>query len=222
MTQQPPLEEAEDHVLVRRHVEGDPDAFNELFLRHRDRLWSLGVGVSGDHEVAAEGVQEGLVTAFRRSDSWTGETAVGTWLLRLVVQACTRVARRTGSDETEHNAEAPLVYDGDSDTMWQTEGYEASSFVLKSGAGVTVDLGQNQDVSSVTLDLPESLDGTVYVADGPTNDEGELGSFSNESGEVTIDTDDAVQGRYVTVWFTSLAPDDDGRYRASLAEITVR
>ena len=100
MTQQPPLEEAEDHVLVRRHVEGDPDAFNELFLRHRDRLWSLGVGVSGDHEVAAEGVQEGLVTAFRRSDSWTGETAVGTWLLRLVVQACTRVARRTGSDET--------------------------------------------------------------------------------------------------------------------------
>ena len=90
------------------------------------------------------------------------------------------------------------------------------------GDRITVDLGQTQDVSSVTLDLPESLDGTVYVADGPTNDEGELGSFSNESGEVTIDTDDAVQGRYVTVWFTSLAPDDDGRYRASLAEITVR
>lgn len=125
-------------------------------------------------------------------------------------------------DTVEHNAEAPLVYDGDPDTMWQTEGYEASSFVLKSGAGVTVDLGQTQDVSSVTLELPESLDGTVYVADGPTHEQGELGSFSNESGEVTIDTDDAIQGRYVTVWFTSLAPDDDGRYRASLSEITVR
>ncbi len=125
-------------------------------------------------------------------------------------------------DTVEHNSEAPLVYDGDPDTMWQTEGYEASSFVLKSGAGVTVDLGQTQDVSSVTLDLPESLDGNVYVADGPTHEQGELGSFSNESGEVTIDSDDPVQGRYVTVWFTSLAPDDDGRYRASLSEITVR
>ncbi len=98
MTQQPPLEEVEDHVLVHRHVDGDPDAFNELFLRHRDRLWSVGVGVSGDHEVAAEGVQEGLVTAFRRSDSWTEETAVVTWLLRLVVQACARAARRLGDD----------------------------------------------------------------------------------------------------------------------------
>jgi len=125
-------------------------------------------------------------------------------------------------DTVEHNAEAPLVYDGDPDTMWQTEGYEASSFVLKSGAGVTVDLGQTQDVSSVTLDLPESLDGNVYVADGPTHEQGELGSFSNESGKVTIDSDDAIQGRYVTVWFTSLAPDDEGRYRASLSEITVR
>ena len=99
VTQQPPLEEAEDHVLVRRHVAGDPDAFNELFLRHRDRLWSVGVGVSGDHEVAAEGVREGLVTAFRRSEAWTGETAVGTWLLRLVVQACARVARGTEDAE---------------------------------------------------------------------------------------------------------------------------
>lgn len=99
MTEQPPLEEAEDHVLVRRHVEGDPDAFNELFLRHRDRLWSVGVGVSGDHEVAAEGVQEGLVTAFRRSEAWSGDTPVDTWLLRLVVQACARVARRMGEAE---------------------------------------------------------------------------------------------------------------------------
>ena len=34
-------EDAIDRDLMARHVSGDPDAFSELFNRHRDRLWAV-------------------------------------------------------------------------------------------------------------------------------------------------------------------------------------
>jgi RNA polymerase sigma-70 factor (ECF subfamily) len=30
-----------DAELLRAHVDGDPQAFNELVRRHRDRLWAV-------------------------------------------------------------------------------------------------------------------------------------------------------------------------------------
>jgi RNA polymerase sigma-70 factor, ECF subfamily len=77
-----------DAELLAAHVAGDPDAFAELFGRHRDRLWAVALRTMGNPHDAADGLQDGLVAAYRRADSFRGEAAVTTWLHRVVVNAC--------------------------------------------------------------------------------------------------------------------------------------
>lgn len=77
-----------DADLLAAHVEGDPDAFGELFARHRDRLWAVALRTMGNPEDAADGLQDGLIAAYRRAGSFRGEAAVTTWLHRVVVNAC--------------------------------------------------------------------------------------------------------------------------------------
>ena len=83
-----------DAELIAAHCAGDPDAFGELFRRHRDRMWAVAVRTCGDREMAADAVQDGFLAAFRRADSFRGEAAVTTWLHRIVVNACLDRLRR--------------------------------------------------------------------------------------------------------------------------------
>jgi RNA polymerase sigma-70 factor (ECF subfamily) len=85
-----------DAELLAAHVAGDADAFAELARRHRDRLWSVALRTMGDREEAADAVQDALLSAYRRADTFRGDSAVTTWLHRIVVNACLdRIRRRT-------------------------------------------------------------------------------------------------------------------------------
>jgi RNA polymerase sigma-70 factor (ECF subfamily) len=75
-------------------VAGDRDAFGVLFLRHRDRLWAVAIRTLGDPEEAADALQDAMISAFRRAGSFRGESAVTTWLHRIVVNACLDQLRR--------------------------------------------------------------------------------------------------------------------------------
>lgn len=86
--------EPDDRGLVAAHLAGDPDAFAALFARHRDRLWAVALRTTGDPEEAADALQDALVAAFRRLESYRGEAAVTTWLHRIVVNACLDRMRR--------------------------------------------------------------------------------------------------------------------------------
>jgi RNA polymerase sigma-70 factor (ECF subfamily) len=115
---------AQDHLddaaLLHAHAAGDPDAFGELVRRHRDRLWAVALRTLGDREEAADAVQDALVSAYRAADRFRGDSAVTTWLHRIVVNACLDRARRRQSRltvampevETPATAKAPP----DSDT----------------------------------------------------------------------------------------------------------
>ncbi|WP_205472959.1 RNA polymerase sigma factor SigM [Nocardioides sp. SYSU D00038] len=81
-------DERTDEQLLRAHVAGDPDAFGVLFGRHRDRLWAVALRTLGNPEDAADGLQDGMIAAFRRAGSFRGDAAVTTWLHRVVVNAC--------------------------------------------------------------------------------------------------------------------------------------
>jgi RNA polymerase sigma-70 factor, ECF subfamily len=86
--------EASDAELIRWHVAGDPDAFGRLFLRHRDRLWAVAIRTLSDPEEAADALQDAMISAFRRAESFRGDSAVTTWLHRIVVNACLDRLRR--------------------------------------------------------------------------------------------------------------------------------
>ena len=77
-----------DRDLLRAHVDGDPDAFGELFARHRERLWAVALRTTGNREDAADALQDAMVSAFRRAAGFRGDAAVTTWLHRVVVNAC--------------------------------------------------------------------------------------------------------------------------------------
>ena len=87
-------EQPDDRALLAAHVAGDPDAFGLLFHRHRDRLWAVALRTIGDPEEAADALQDALVAAFRRAESFRGDAAVTTWLHRIVVNACLDRLRR--------------------------------------------------------------------------------------------------------------------------------
>jgi len=87
--------ERTDAELLRAHVDGDPQSFNELVRRHRDRLWAVALRTIGDREEAADAVQDALLSAHRGAARFRGDSAVTTWLHRIVVNACLdRIRRR--------------------------------------------------------------------------------------------------------------------------------
>jgi len=88
------LREATDRELLSAHCACDPDAFGELFRRHRDQMWALALRTTRDPELAADAVQEAFIAAFRGADSFRGEAAVTTWLHRIVVNSCLDRLRR--------------------------------------------------------------------------------------------------------------------------------
>ena len=83
-----------DAQLLQRHVEGDPEAFGLLFTRHRDRLWAVALRTLCDPEEAADALQEAMISAFRRAGDFRGDSAVTTWLHRIVVNASLDRLRR--------------------------------------------------------------------------------------------------------------------------------
>jgi RNA polymerase sigma-70 factor, ECF subfamily len=83
------------------HVDGDPEAFGTLFERHKDRLWAVAIRTLGDPEEAADALQDAMIAAFRRASSFRGDSAVTTWLHRIVVNAALdRMRRRSARPAT--------------------------------------------------------------------------------------------------------------------------
>jgi len=80
--------------LLRRHVDGDAEAFGVLFTRHRDRLWAVALRTLADTDEAADALQDAMISAFRRAADFRGDSAVTTWLHRIVVNACLDRLRR--------------------------------------------------------------------------------------------------------------------------------
>jgi RNA polymerase sigma factor (sigma-70 family) len=74
----------DDSPLVEQAGKGDSAAFEELYRRHRDRifglLWRL---AGGDNALAEDWLQEAFVRAWQKLDTFRGESRFGTWLHRL-------------------------------------------------------------------------------------------------------------------------------------------
>lgn len=86
----------DDHVLLRAHIAGDPQAFNELIRRHRTLLRVVALRVLENHHDADDAVQDSLIRAFRGAHTYAGRSSVGAWL-RTIVENTARTAARSRS-----------------------------------------------------------------------------------------------------------------------------
>ncbi len=83
-----------DAELLTAHVNGDRYAFEELFYRHQRRLYRLAVLTSRDQDDAADALQDALLAAHRAARTFRHDSAVSSWLYRIVVNACLDRLRR--------------------------------------------------------------------------------------------------------------------------------
>lgn len=90
----------DDADLLRRHLDGDHDAFAELVRRHRDHLWAVALRTLGNPDDAADALQDALISAMRHAGSFRGDAQLGTWLHRIVVNACLDRLRRRAAHPT--------------------------------------------------------------------------------------------------------------------------
>ena len=99
--------ERSDLELLRANAAGDAAAFEEIVRRHRDRLWAVALRTMREPEEAADALQDALISAYRAAGSFRGDSAVTTWLHRIVVNACLDRIRRRQVRST-----VPLPEDG--------------------------------------------------------------------------------------------------------------
>jgi RNA polymerase sigma-70 factor (ECF subfamily) len=83
-----------DAELLAAHVAGDRYAFEELFHRYRPRLYKLARRRTRSPEDAADALQDAMLAAHRGAASFRHDAAVGSWLHRIVINACLDRLRR--------------------------------------------------------------------------------------------------------------------------------
>lgn len=83
-----------DAELLAAHVAGDRYAFTELFHRHRRQLHRLARLTTHSAEDAEDALQDAMLSAHRGAGAFRHDAAVGSWLHRIVVNACLDRLRR--------------------------------------------------------------------------------------------------------------------------------
>ena len=92
--------ERSDAELLAAHVAGDRYAFGELFHRHRRQLHHLARLTTRSPEDAEDALQDAMLSAHRGAGSFRHDAAVGSWLHRIVVNACLDRLRRAKAHRT--------------------------------------------------------------------------------------------------------------------------
>jgi RNA polymerase sigma-70 factor, ECF subfamily len=83
----------------------DPVAERAFYERHVDRVFRLGVRMTGREDLAAECTQDTFVRAFERIDAFRGDSSLGTWLHAIAVSVVLNALRREKRVAQRH---APL------------------------------------------------------------------------------------------------------------------
>jgi RNA polymerase sigma-70 factor, ECF subfamily len=87
-----PLEAIPDADLVRMHADGHKEALGVVCDRHGPRLTAVAARIAGQD--ASDAVQDGCLKAHVSADRFRGDSAVTTWLHRIVTNASLDIVRR--------------------------------------------------------------------------------------------------------------------------------
>lgn len=91
---QPPHEEVDEEVLVQRAKENDYRAYEQLYRLHVGRVFALCYRLCNDRDMAEDLSQEAFVAAWRRLDSFRGDSAFGSWLYRIATNTVLSYLRK--------------------------------------------------------------------------------------------------------------------------------
>jgi len=87
-TKRPVTSSGEDALLIKAFQRGDKRAFDQLVIRHKDRIFNLCYRFLGDYEEANDSAQEAFAKAYGSLKTFRLESAFSTWLYRIAVNTC--------------------------------------------------------------------------------------------------------------------------------------
>lgn len=90
----------EDTALVERARGGNSGAFEMLYRRHVDKVYGLCLRMTGNAAEAEDCAQEAFIQAWTKLDKFRGDSAFGTWMHRVAVNA---VLGRMRKSKREHD-----------------------------------------------------------------------------------------------------------------------
>ena len=94
--------------LIQAALAGDTHAFGDLVTKYQDRLFNSLIHVLGNEYDAQDITQDAFIQAFRRLDSFRGQSAFYTWLFRVARNLA--ISRLRGRRQTSslHAADGAL------------------------------------------------------------------------------------------------------------------
>jgi len=115
--------EPDDHALVRRVVDGDHAAFEQMMRRYNRRLYRLARATLKDDAEAEDALQEAYLSAYRSIAQFREDASLFTWLARIVLNECFARLRRDARRENVvpiaasfHDLDTDAMPDHDSET----------------------------------------------------------------------------------------------------------
>ncbi|WP_168442671.1 RNA polymerase sigma factor [Pontiella desulfatans] len=87
-------DERTDQELVAVCLDGNRDAFAELVCRHQDSVYGLAVGMTRNHEDAADMAQEAFIRAYAKLEQYNPDYSFKSWLLRICANQTKNLFRK--------------------------------------------------------------------------------------------------------------------------------
>lgn len=79
---------ASDEALVRVAQRGDLRAYEELVIRHRDKIYARAFSMMRNEEDATDLSQEAWVKGWQRLKQFQGDASFVTWMTRIAINLC--------------------------------------------------------------------------------------------------------------------------------------
>ncbi len=189
-------------------------------------VFVAGVALIGSQVVSGLGGRDEQAAGASGGGDNPGAAPVGA-VETLKVEASTTFDPPPGNGE-ENSDRSGLAVDGDRSTAWTTKRYlqQFGPGGLKSGVGLTLDLGAPRDLSEVRVLLRGGATDlqlrTAEQPGGALEDYQLVKEQTNVDGRAVLRPTEAVTARYVLIWLTKLPTVDGSGFRGSIAEVTLR
>ncbi|MFA5032330.1 MAG: sigma-70 family RNA polymerase sigma factor [bacterium] len=81
------LKTLSDNELVKKALEHDYEAFDELVNRYEDKLYTLTYKITGNQDDAKDALQDAFISIFKALDSFHGKSNFSTWAYRITTNS---------------------------------------------------------------------------------------------------------------------------------------
>jgi RNA polymerase sigma-70 factor (ECF subfamily) len=98
-----------DKSLLDLYINGEKDALSEIFLRHKSKMKSVAFRITKNDQDAEDIVQNSMISIMKSAHKFRGESAVTTWIYKIVSNAAIDKLRALKSVQSLENINELIV-----------------------------------------------------------------------------------------------------------------